>query len=214
MKYVHGTWAFPDADTFMAAEIKPDGSYQAGHLRAALAYVTDFSCALDGGAHVGSWSRTLSAHFARVIAVEPSADTFEALTANMAAFGCVNVEAKRVALGALAGSVRMVLDGRGAAMQNTGARHAEPGGDVPVETIDAWKLPSLGLLKLDVEGSEPQALRGAVETLRRCKPIVIYEDKYLWKRYGESRDAAARVLRDVGYVEIEQVKMDRIWRAA
>lgn len=210
MKTVHG-WAFPDADVFMVNEMKPDGSYQAGHLAAALRHVTDWSLAIDGGAHVGTWSRTLSGRFEKVIAIEPSADTFEALMTNLVTFGCGNVDARNIALGATPGTVEMHLEGRGVELQNTGARFAKPGGTIPVETIDSWNLPSLGLLKLDVEGSEPNALRGAVATLRRCRPIVIYEDKFLWRRYGEPRDAAAKVLQSVGYVQLERVKMDEIW---
>ena len=210
MKHVHG-WAFPDADAFMANEMKPDGSYQAGHLAAALAHVTDWSVAIDGGAHVGTWSKTLSGRFARVLAIEPSPDTFEALVSNLQTFGCLNVEARNIAIGATGGRVAMHLEGRGVELKNTGARFARPGGTIPLETIDSWQLPSLGLLKLDVEGSEAAALRGAVDTLRRCRPIVIFEDKNLWSRYGEPRDAAAKVLRTAGYVQIQRVKMDEIW---
>ena len=213
MKHVHG-WAFPDADEFMAAEIKADGTYQAGHLRAALAHVTEWSVAIDGGAHVGTWARLLGERFGRVIAVEPSADTYEALCANLTAFGCVTVEPRRAALGAGPGRVRMALDGRGATMKNTGARYAAPGGDIPVETIDSWILPSLGLLKLDVEGSEAAALRGAVETLRRCRPIVIFEEKGLGRRYQDGPGAAARVLTGAGYRLLQSVKMDHIWGPA
>src|SRR5690606_13884953 len=163
MKQVHG-WAFPDADEFMVREMHPDGSYQAGHLLAALAHVTDWSCAIDGGAHVGTWSRLMSEKFARVIAVEPSPDTYEALLVNLSSFGCANVEAKPVAVGARAGLVRMGIEDRAAALANTGARYVVPGGSIPVETIDSWALPSLGLLKMDIEGSEAQAVRGATET--------------------------------------------------
>lgn len=213
MKFVYG-WAFPDADEFMANEIHEDGGYQNSHLRAALKHVTDFSVAIDGGAHVGTWSKPLSARFARVIALEPSADTFEALAVNLRAFNCENVEAKQVALGAKAGTVSMILDGRGALMHNTGARCVKPGGTVPLEAIDDWALPTLGFLKLDVEGSEYAALMGARETLTRCRPIVLYEHKGLCRRYGVHPDGPASVLRSVGYKELQIVSMDRIWGPA
>jgi FkbM family methyltransferase len=210
MKYVHG-WAFPDADSFMSNELKADGTYQATHLAAALEHVTNWTVALDAGAHVGTWSRTLSQKFETVIAIEPSEDTHEALVANLAAFGCSNVETRRIALGDKPGKVTMHLEGRGLELQNTGARFVQPGGVIPVETIDSWKLPSLGFVKMDIEGSEVFALRGAVETLKRCKPIVLYEDKGFWKRYGERRDAAAKVLQSIGYREITRIRCDLIW---
>lgn len=213
MKAVHG-WQFPDVDDFMWREMKPDGSYQAGHLRMALNYVTDFSLAIDGGAHVGTWSKLMAQAFERVIAVEPSPDTFEALVANMAAFNCFNVDPKPVALGKEAGHVTMALDGRAAAASNTGGRFVQAGGEIPVERIDDWQLPSCGFIKLDIEGSEPLALEGALETLKRCKPIVLFECKGFWRRYGLPKDAPQQVLSSLGYRELAIVKCDRIWGPA
>lgn len=212
MKYAANGWAFPDSDVFMMNELKDDGSYQASHLRAGLQYVTNWETGVDLGAHVGTWCRLMSPVFTRVIAVEPSADTFEALAANMARFSCDNVELKNVAVGEVAGRVSMVLDGRGLELKNTGARHTGTGKDVAVETVDSWDLPSLGFLKLDIEGSEFVALKGARKTLQRCKPIVLYEDKALWKaHFGQPKSAVADFLTSIGYHEVARASMDAIW---
>ena len=213
MKTVHG-WAYPDTDEFMAGELKADGSYQGSHLKAALAYVTDFSLAIDGGAHVGTWSKPLSQRFTQVIAVEPSADTYACLVANLAHFGITNVTARQIAIGAEAGYVSMTLTEKEQTRRNTGARYAVPGMDVPCETIDSWQLPSLGFLKLDVEGSEVAALEGAQQTLVRCRPIVLFEDKLLWKRYGLRRDAPHQLLTRLGYRHLQRASMDEIWGSA
>lgn len=210
----HYGWAFPDSDEFMLKELKPDGTYQASHLRMALAHVTQYGCAIDGGAHVGTWSRILSAVFARVIAVEPSADTFEALATNMQQFGCANVELKNLALGATAGRVTMVLEGKGLLMRNTGARFVTAGGTIPCEAIDDWQLPALGFLKLDVEGSEVAVLEGAAQTIARCHPIVLFEDKGMWKRYGQKRDAPRTLLTRLGYRHLATASCDQIWGPA
>jgi len=213
MKIVHG-FAFPDSDQFMIREIQPDGTYQAEHYRACLPYIREWSCAIDGGAHVGCFSRLMAADFRRVIAVEPSPDTFEALRANMTAFGCTNVEPLQIALGATSGFVSMHLDGRGALLHNTGARFADPGGSIPAIPIDDWRLPTLGFLKLDVEGSEVAALEGAAETLQRCRPIVLFENKWLWRRYGLPRDAPQRLLTSLGFKHLADVSLDAIWGPA
>jgi FkbM family methyltransferase len=206
-------WAFPDADEFMAAEMKPDGRYQSGHLDAAMRHVTDRTVAIDGGAHVGTWSRLLNQLFTRVIAVEPSADTFEALMVNMKAFGCSHVEPWHCALGAEPGYVTMApLEPRAEAMKNTGARFVQDGTEIPRLTIDSMGLETLGFLKLDIEGSEPLALEGARATLLRCRPIVLFENKGFWKhRYGLAADAPHQVLASVGYRELEIAGCDRIW---
>lgn len=210
MKYQYG-WAFPDADTLMAAQIRPDGTYQGDHLAKALEFVTDFSGALDGGAHVGTWTALLSARFGAVHAFEPSADTFEALQANQQAFGWPNVQLHHAALGATRGVVSMGLDPAHAAIGNTGARFVQPGTDVAQLTIDSLQLPSLGFLKLDVEGGEVFALQGAKATLRRCQPVVLFENKFLWKRYGLPRQAPQSFLIDLGYRQVAIVSKDEIW---
>lgn len=210
MKQIRG-WAYPDADQFMAAEMKADGTYQASHLQAALRHVRDWTLAVDGGAHVGTWTRLLSAVFSRVISVEPSPDTYEALEANVRRFELANVETKPVALGSARGRVSMSIDGRAAALANTGARYTVEGGTIRCETIDEWNLPSLGFLKLDVEGSEVAALQGAALTLARCRPVVLFENKYFWRRYGLVKDAPQQFLLTLGYRHLAKAGCDEIW---
>lgn len=205
-------WSFPDADEQMLRELAPDGTYQGSHVTAALKHVTDRSLAVDCGAHVGTWSRLLSATFQRVIAIEPSLDTCEALRVNMAAFACANVEIRQVAVGAEPGTVSMVLSAPAAALKNTGARFVRTGGDIPRITIDSLQLPSLGFLKMDIEGSESLALEGAAETLKRCRPIVLFENKWLWtKNLGLPKQAVRDFLIRKRYRFLEQISHDQIW---
>lgn len=217
MKTRYG-WAFPDADEFMANEIHEDGTYQFGHLRVALQYVTDWSVACDVGAHVGTWSKPLAAKFARVVAFEPSQDTFESLAENMRVFGCSNVELHNVALGAEPGAVTMVLDARAATLQNTGGRHVQEAVNgsvsIPRITLDSLNLESCGFLKLDIEGSEPLALMGARKTLKRCRPIVLFENKKLWLRHGLSEVDPQAILTRSGYRQLERASCDLIWGPA
>lgn len=206
---------FPDADEFMVGETSVKGQYQIAHLAAALRYVTDFSCAVDGGAHIGTWSTAMATRFARVLAFEPSPDTFACLDWNLTQAGATNVDRHACALGASAGRVQMALDDANAARRNTGARYAVAGGAIPVIALDSLALPSLGLLKLDVEGSEPLVLKGARETLLRCRPIVLFEDKKLWTRhFGMPKDAVVARLRSLGYRHLQRISCDEIWGPA
>ena len=78
--------------------------------------------------------------------------------------------------------------------------------------IDEWNLPSFGFLKLDVEGSEPLALKGARETLVRCHPIVLFEDKAFWvRRYRLPVDAPQQLLTAVGYHQLAVAGCDLVW---
>jgi len=62
--------------------------------------------------------------------------------------------------------------------------------DVSIIPLDALCLDNIGFMKIDVEGSELNVLKGAKETIERCRPIMYIEDdrkelspmlrKYLW----------------------------------
>lgn len=208
----HHGWAFPDADRLMAAEMTPDGRYQQAHLEAALRWVAQHGTAIDGGAHVGTWSRQLALVFRQVIAFEPAPDTFACLVENMTAHGGRNVTCYEAALGAHPGRVRMALDVKNAERGNTGARHTVEGDDVAMMPLDSLGLNDVGFLKLDVEGSEPMALMGARDTLARCRPVVLVEDKGHWvTHYGLPKTAVRDILTAQRYRLAETVGCDQVW---
>jgi len=210
---LHAGIAFPDADQFMVKEMKGDQTYQAEHLRDALRFVTEFGCAVDGGAHVGLWSRLMAHSFEKVIAFEPSPDTFECLRHNMQ--GLDRVQCEPYALGAAPGMVAMTLDAKNALRANTGARHVTAGGEIQVRTIDSFALDRVGFIKLDIEGSEPMALQGAADTIARCQPIILFENKSLWSRhFNLPADAVVRILTRYGYRHLSTVSHDEIWGPA
>jgi FkbM family methyltransferase len=209
MKSIQGV-AFPDADQFMAAEMQADGTYQRSNLEAALRFVTEFGTAIDGGAHVGLWAKLMADAFQKVIAFEPSPDTFECLIENVRTIE--HIQCEPYAVGAVAGAAGMALDDVNAARANTGARRLVEGAEVPVATIDSYNLDRVGFIKLDIEGSEPFALQGAADTIRRCRPIVLYEDKKLWTRYyGLPKSAVEDILRGHGYQQLGRAHCDAIW---
>lgn len=210
----HGGWYWPDCDDFMWREMR-DGTYQADHLEEALTFVTDFRCAVDAGAHVGVWTKELAIRFDRVIAVEPAEDTYACLVENLWGFRIQNVDPMHMAVGAQDGYVAMALDAKQAERKNTGGRYVVRRGngvlDIPCVTIDSWNLPALGFLKLDVEGSEPDAIKGAARTIARCQPVVLFEDKGFGVRFGYERNASQELLKLLDYEHKVRVGHDEIW---
>lgn len=51
-----------------------------------------------------------------------------------------------------------------------------PDGDPTIgTTIDCLELERLDFIKLDIEGAEPRALRGAKKTIEKCQPVMLIE---------------------------------------
>lgn len=46
---------------------------------------------------------------------------------------------------------------------------------VTLRTLDSFNFSRLDILKVDVEGMEEKVLVGAIETIKRCKPIIFIE---------------------------------------
>ena len=146
---------------------------------------------VDVGAHDGAFTLPFAALPAtRVIAFEPLPAAFARLEAAVCAAhgGAVpaHVALRAAALGDADGTVTLtlpVLDGapqeqwastvKGYAAH--GPRVAERRHTVPVVTLDGLGLPDLTAIKLDAEGAEYEVLRGARETLLRCRPVLSVE---------------------------------------
>jgi FlaA1/EpsC-like NDP-sugar epimerase len=60
-------------------------------------------------------------------------------------------------------------------------------------TIDSFDLNNVSLIKIDVEGMELKVLSGAVDTLQRCQPVVLFE------HHKTDRTKAENLLQEVGY---------------
>lgn len=144
--------------------------FEIDHLEKAMTYVTDFSVAIDGGAQYGSWTRYLAQWFDLVYAVEPVEATYECLVENVQ-----HLENVRIVPAALGERIGFVNVGEGKMFTHPGMETIIGEGDIPRLAIDDMDLPSLGLLKLDIEGYELFALKGAEKTLRKFHPIVIFE---------------------------------------
>jgi FkbM family methyltransferase len=149
---------------------------------ALLKFVSGRKLAIDGGAHIGTWSLLLSRVFTSVLAFEPAPDTADALGKNMQ--HCPNVTVHRKALGDAACHCDIPN-----MQQPAISRYVEksPSGAVEMLTIDSLALDACDLIKLDLEGYELPALRGAAETIAKFRPPIIVErglgkDPHEWLR--------------------------------
>lgn len=146
----------------------PD-DWQHKDMAKAIRFCRKFDLAVDCGAHRGVVTRYLSQHFASVVAIEPS-ELADQIT------GAAQVI--RACLGAEPGHCGMAHG-----KHNTGQRHVVDGDQYPIITLDSLNL-APDFLKIDVEGMEWHTLMGGEQTIRTHKPVVIFEENGLNRRYG------------------------------
>jgi FkbM family methyltransferase len=122
--------------------------------------------ALDVGAHIGLYSALLASRFDQVVAFEPHPACVGRLLGTMPA----NVAVVSAAAGDRCGLAALhvpVVDHR--PISALGSLRALPApartSTVPVVTLDQFELGSVGFVKVDVEGSELEVLRGAAGLL-------------------------------------------------
>jgi FkbM family methyltransferase len=162
--------------------------------------------AVQAGGHVGLWPRRLSAKFARVVTFEPEAANFACLLRNIE--GISNIEAHQHILGEAFGTASLDFNAR-----NTGGHKPiyNGNGDRTMVSIDTYNLDDVDLLCLDIEGGELPALKGAVETLKRCKPIILTEMRGHGERLGYSDADLVKWIKAHGYKDGGKVQKDRMW---
>lgn len=144
---------------------------------------------IDVGANIGCISQALEFNGFEVVAFEPQVEVFNCLRKN------ISGECYNVALGSKSGEAYMPFvdyskKGNYGGLGIGGFR----GNVVQVKTLDSYNFQEVGLIKIDVEGYEEEVLRGAVETIDRCRPILYVEADRL-----EKLDSLRRFIVSLGY---------------
>ncbi len=143
---------------------------------------------VDGGAYDGdslrSWSEWRGADFARWIAAEPDPANVERFRATCAALGADvgrRVIVHEVALTAERGE--MPFSATGTAGASASALSTTVVRTAPLDAL--VKDSRVTLIKLDIEGGEPDALRGAAACIARDRPVLAicayHRQDHLWE---------------------------------
>jgi len=198
LQRLNGLW-WPDEDRVAYKII----SEEVGFLDEAIKFCPQTNLVIQAGGNAGIYPLYLADRFDTVVTIEPDQENYECLR--------MNTEGKNIfpLWGALGDRARKV--GLTRHLENSGAAHVSPNGDVPMYTIDQMGMDP-DFIQLDIEGFEYQALQGAVETLERCHPIVMIEEANHGERYGHKKGAASDLLKSLGYDLVASNRTDLIWR--
>jgi len=215
-----GGWYLPDGEehlqewmTKMQQMVGPVSGhrlgYQAHKYRAALPFVRGRRIALDIGAHVGLWSWPMSFDFAQVHAFEPMTEHRKCWVENMR--DRPNATMHPFALGATYATVNLLTRTPGSS-GDTGVDPAAErsslrasvgaiGEKAQLRRLDSFGILEVDFVKIDCEGYEFFVLQGGVETLQRCRPCVIVEQKPetgMVERYGIGVKDGVHFLESIG----------------
>ena len=141
---------------------------------------------VHAGAFFGDFLPALSrsrAAGARVYAFEPNTENFRCAQITVLLNGLVDVVLTNAALDATIGEGELAITSADGRALGGGSRlvRQPPAGSVTervaLTSVDAV-VPAdrhVAVVQLDVEGHEQEALAGAVQTIRRCRPLLVLE---------------------------------------
>jgi FkbM family methyltransferase len=167
---------------------------------------------LDVGANIGNHASAFAERAAHVFAFEPHPKTYQLLKLNLSEFDnttTFNLGASDAEATVQAVSPRLNFGATAISDRPAGAGESIWSFRVaPLDSIP--QLTNIALFKLDVEGHEVQALKGAAALLRREKPVVVLEQNSDAIRDGTSE--AIDFLRSLGFSHLYSLEADIPWR--
>ncbi len=174
----------------------------------------------DVGAFEGLLALFFASRARQVICYEPNSRNNSRLVENIRLNGFTNVLVRKTGVGEVPQQIKLTWDpsmpGGGSAETATAAHLQETVSGAQVETIpiatldtdfEEHRLPPPDLIKIDIEGWELQALKGARNLLHRFGPALYLE------MHGETMADKKRKVEDIvrfleenGYLEIEHLE--------
>ncbi len=172
--------------------------------------------ALDVGANIGIHAIVMAnaSISGQVLAIEPVPANVERLRANIRLNGLNNIIVIEAAASERSGSIEIHVPASGSSIQPyasvlpnseflSSSRPIEVRTASVDELVAEYRIRSLDLIKIDVEGFEGAVLRGAWSTLRDQHPVLIVEYREAWWSHaGFDGMELQRDLYSVGYEDV------------
>ena len=184
LKTIHGVKLMidPGLDQGVELSLFETGTYEKGTIQFLEEYLKPGSSFLDIGANIGLMSAIASKTVGEkgvVYAVEANPGTVPILQANIELNNCKNTELLPVALSDLQGTALLFenweVNRGGASLISQGDN--QQGIEVKMERLDDLfdESTPIDLVKIDVEGFEPQVIRGGMAWFKKQLPVFIIE---------------------------------------
>ncbi len=149
----------------------------------ALKFCSQKRSVVDIGAHIGISVRHWATEFKNVYAFEPSVDHFDCLSRNTE--DLKNLKSFNFALSNYNGSSKATYR----SLKNSGSfqlideNYVQPKNekkirtliDIDVKKLDSFTFDNIDLIKIDVEGWECEVIEGAMEIIKKHRPVLLIE---------------------------------------
>lgn len=195
-------WTWPEADKKLVQVFE-----HVSDIDEIMKFVDDRSLCVQAGGACGVWPYRFAQFFDTVLTFEPLPVNFACLVANTE--GLENVVATNAPL--TNDHNKYSIHNEAFERENLGAGYIipDPTGIESVR-IDDLQLESCGLIQLDIEGSELDALMGGFETIEAYRPVIVLEEKRLNHVRRDPAGARKFLEREFGYSQVGEAHRDVI----
>jgi len=171
------------------------------------AYTKQQRVVVQAGGNAGMYVKKYEDIFDTVYTFEPDPINFYCLTKNTSNRtikfqGCLGNETN---------FVNLSYDETHHKKPNSGGYRVKGTGIIPTLILDNFNLSIVDLIHLDIEGFEKFALLGAIETIKRCKPVIALELNGLAEKYNHTNNDVKQLVIELGYTETGIVDDDIIF---
>jgi len=154
---------------------------------------------VDIGAYLGSHTVRLAKYYEFVYAVEPNPEAVKVLRENLKLNDIYNYVIMQFALGDREGEA--ILNLRGGSSTLLEGYKGKGKIRVKVKRLDDI-IDYANVIKIDVEGYEEHVIRGGLDLIRKCKPVIVIEhhENREYKELKGTRERIRKLLSD--YISI------------
>jgi FkbM family methyltransferase len=169
-----------------------------------LSYVDNKDLVIQAGGNGGIYPEYLGRFFKKVITFEPDPINFHCLSYNTLQKNIFKFQA------CLGNNFQSLSVEENKDFLGMSSLTVTDQGMIPQFTIDCFNL-NPSLIFLDIEGYEGFAIEGAIETIKRCKPIIILEVHWVSIKQGWDKEKINKLMFSLGYKILKEFEKDIIY---